>query len=57
MTKPTPEQKKKMLQRIEGYYSRLIDRGFSGKVTTRFDRGVLQEYISRDETDKLEEIV
>jgi len=53
MPKPTPEQIERMLKRITQYYTPLIERGFSGKVTTRFDRGHLQEYISRDETDKL----
>jgi hypothetical protein len=54
--KPTPEQKVKMLKRIAEYYGRLIDRGFSGRVTTGFDRGFLQESIKRDETDKLEDV-
>jgi hypothetical protein len=56
MLNPTRDQKDRMLKRIIKYFEPLIERGFSGKVTTRFDRGHLQEYISRDETDKLEDV-
>ncbi len=51
-----PEKKRRMLDGLRQYFADLIERGFSGRVTTRFDRGHLQKVISRDETDKLEDL-
>lgn len=42
-----------MLQEIIQYYGALIDQGFSGKVVTSFDRGMLQKDIRREQNDRL----
>ncbi len=57
MIKVSPEQKRKMIQRLVDYYGQLIDSGFSGKVTTALDQGILQKDIRREQNDRFEEHV
>ncbi len=51
----SPDLKDRMIKRLVDYHRNLIDRGFSGRVTMRYDRGVLQREVRKDESEKLME--
>lgn len=57
MKGPLPEQKRKMLQQLVEYYGHWIDMGFSGRIITTLDKGILQWDIRREQNDRLGEVL
>ena len=47
--------KVRTLKRLVEYHGRLIDRGFSGRVTMRYERGVLQPQVRKEQIETLTE--